>query len=308
MGCHAFRGKAGAGLRLARRALAGVCPHVSACVWARHVCRREEATNVPDPGATGVSWPRSAHSFLPTRAAFLTCENAYRCRDCRRVSSQPRGGSRTGRQHLGGEERAPRAPQPARGPAWLLSRWRPGPGVFACGAGCMRCLCLQLGSVRRGTRVTHFAGSRAQCEGTPMSRLNKPAFFLCTRPKPLRQGEARQAAEGDGPAGGPRGSAMRTGEQTSDVRVGCGLRAPGHWSQASEQLSWGRKQMGFGNAGGGHVTTCPSGAFPCHHYTDAGPKGETEAPSPRRLGRNPDTRSRVLCVTRKPWPPSAARL
>lgn len=141
-----------------------------------------------------------------------------------------------------------------------------------------------------------------------MSRLNKPAFFLCTRPKPLRQGEARRGAEGDGPAGGPRGSAMRTGEQTSDVRVGCGLRAPGHWSQASEQLSWGRKQMGFGNAGGGHVTTCPSGAFPCHHYTDAGPKGETEAPLPRRLGRNPDTRSRVSCVTRKPWPPSAARL
>lgn len=183
-----------------------------------------------------------------------------------------------------------------------------GLGVFACRAGCMRCLCLQLGSVRRGTRVTHFAGSQAQCEGTPMSRLNKPASFLCTRPKPLRQGEARRGAEGDGPAGGPRGSAMRTGEQTSDVRVGCGLRAPGHWSQASEQLSWGRKQMGFGNAGGGHVTTCPSGAFPCHHYTDAGPKGETEAPSPRRLGQNPDTRSRVLCVTRKPWPPSAARL
>lgn len=95
----------------------------------------------------------------------------------------------------------------------------------------MRCLCLQLGSVRRGTRVTHFVGSWAQCEGTPMSRLNKPAFFLCTRPKPLRQGEARRGAEGDGPAGGPRGSAMRTGEQTSDVRVGCGLSVPRQCSQ-----------------------------------------------------------------------------
>lgn len=62
MGCHAFRGKAGAGLRLARRALAGVCPHVSACVWARHVCRREEPT-FQTPG-------RQAYRGLAPRILF----------------------------------------------------------------------------------------------------------------------------------------------------------------------------------------------------------------------------------------------
>lgn len=161
MGCHAFRGKAGAGLRLARRALAGVCPHVSACVWARHVCRREEPT-FQTPG-------RRAYRGLAPRILF--CPHVPPSSPAKTridvaiadafllslVEARGQGGNTSGVKSGHPEPHSRLEAPPGSFPAGDR-----GLGVFACGAGCMRCLCLQLGSVRRGTRVTHFAGSWAQ--------------------------------------------------------------------------------------------------------------------------------------------------